>query len=330
MKRISLGNTVFEGANSTYCFDGDATVLIDTGVAIDDTRAELESELAALGVEFADVDAIVLTHYHADHSGLAGEIQTESDATVYAHPADAPLIAGDAGAWDDLEATQRRLFEEWGMPESAREELLAFLAAGESEGIYGEPVEVTTVEDGESLSFGGGDGELELEIHHTPGHTAGHICLVSGDEIFTGDALLPEYTPNVGGADVRVERPLEKYLRTLETIADGGFERAWPGHREPIDEPAERARRIVAHHEERAFRVLSALESCGPADAWTVSDRLFGDLSTIHILHGPGEAFAHLEHLTRTGDVERSNAGYRLADGVAEDVHERDDGRWPL
>ncbi|MCU4971954.1 MBL fold metallo-hydrolase [Halobacteria archaeon AArc-m2/3/4] len=332
MHRISLGNTVFEGANSTYCFDGESTVLIDTGVAIDETRAELESELAALGVEFADVDAIVLTHYHADHSGLAGEIQAESDATVYAHPADAPLIAGDAGAWEDLEATQRRLFEEWGMPEPAREELLGFLRMSESEGIYGEPVDVTPVEDGETLSFGVGtdERELELEVCHTPGHTAGHICLVHDEEIFTGDALLPEYTPNVGGADVRVDRPLEQYLRTLEIIADGGFDRAWPGHREPIDDPAQRARRIRDHHEERAFRVLSALESSEPADAWTVSDRLFGDLSTIHILHGPGEASAHLEHLTRTGALERGDAGYRLADGVEERIREREDGRWPL
>jgi hypothetical protein len=53
--------------------------------------------------------------------------------------------------------------------------------------------------------------------------------------------------------------------------------------------------------------VLGVLNEHGPCDAWTVSAHLFGDLENIHILHGPGEAWAHLNHLERHGVVARDD-----------------------
>ncbi|WIV67647.1 MBL fold metallo-hydrolase [Natrialbaceae archaeon AArc-T1-2] len=325
MHRITLGNTVFEGENNAYLFSGEQIVLVDTGVAVSESRADLEAGLAEHGLEFADVDAVVLTHYHADHAGLAGEIQAASGATVHAHTADAPLIAGVESAWDDVRETHRRLFTEWGMPEDDREDLLAYLESGAE--LRGPDPAVEPFDGGDRLQF----GDLELEAVHAPGHAAGLAMFVlETDEVLTGDALLPVYTPNVGGADVRVDRPLERYLETLEAIATAGFERAWPGHRDPIEDPAGRARTIIEHHEERAYRVLSVLAEHGPADAWTVSAHLFGDLEDIHVLHGPGEAYAHLEHLTRDGEVEPTDEGYRITDDAADRLADRSDGRWPL
>jgi len=125
---------------------------------------------------------------------------------------------------------------------------------------------------------------------HAPGHAAGLCCFEteSGDEAFVGDALLPVYTPNVGGADVRVERPLERYVATLDRLIDRDYERVWPGHRDPIAEPTARADAILEHHRERTDTILAFLDDHGPADAWTVSAHLFGDLEGIHIVHGPG------------------------------------------
>ncbi|ELK55128.1 putative metallo-beta-lactamase family hydrolase, partial [Haloferax sp. BAB-2207] len=73
---------------------------------------------------------------------------------------------------------------------------------------------------------------------------------------------------------------------------------------------------IAEHHRERTERVVSVLDDHGPADAWTVSARLFGDLEAIHILHGPGEAFAHLDHLVAEGVVAPPDDGgrYELLD----------------
>jgi len=328
MERIPLSNRTFEGNNNAYLFaDGPETVLVDTGDRMPGTADQLAARLAEHGTALAEIDRVFLTHWHGDHRGLAGRIQQESGATVYAHAADAPLIAGDPDAWEGMIDTQESYFEQWGMPEDGREVLRDIL---DSTAWREDPPTVTTIEDGETFAV----NDHTLRVVHAPGHTAG-LCMfettVDGEDVvLSADALLPKYTPNVGGADVRVERALAKYLRTLRAIASADYDRAWPGHRDPIADPAARAEFIVHHHEERSWRVLDALRRKGPCDAWTVSDDLFGDLEHIHILHGPGEASAHLSHLEREGAVLREDGEYRLADGVEERLDDRDDERWPL
>ncbi len=328
MERISLTNAAFEGDNNAYLFaDGPETVLVDTGDGAATTREQLESALADHGVGFADVDSIFLTHWHGDHTGLAGPIQAESGADVYVHARDAPLVEGDEDAWSAMHDDQNAYFDQWGMPDD-KQRALRERMAGSGPGDVAP--EVTTFEDGDTFSFDG----YELRVVHTSGHADG-LCIFETErdgrlEVFSGDALLPQYTPNVGGADVRVERPLEKYLRALRHIADADYDRAWPGHRDPIDDPTARAESIIHHHEERAWNVLDALRRKGPCDTWTVSDDLFGDLEGIHILHGPGESYAHLEHLERADAVVRTGTEYRLADGISEQVEEADEERWEL
>ncbi|PSQ17584.1 MBL fold metallo-hydrolase [Halobacteriales archaeon QS_8_69_26] len=310
--RIPLSNEAFEGNNNAYLFAAGGEVgLVDTGVATPDAREELRARLADRGIGFADVDAVALTHWHADHAGLAGAIQAAGGATVHVHPADAPLVERDEEAWSGFRTASVGRYEAWGMPPDRREELIAFL---ESTDDYDHAApETTPVEDGDRLELGG----TSLDVLHLPGHTAGLVGFAldapGGRDLLTGDALLPVYTPNVGGADLRVERPLATYLDTLDRIASGGYRRALPGHRDPIADPAARAREIADHHADRARRVVDTLDRIGPADAWTVSADLFGDLSGIHVLHGPGEAWAHLEHLERVGHVRREGREYRLA-----------------
>lgn len=78
MERITIEYTAYEGENNVYLFAGDETVLIDTGIAKRGAREELEQGLARHGVSFADVDRILLTHYHSDHTGLAGQISRKA------------------------------------------------------------------------------------------------------------------------------------------------------------------------------------------------------------------------------------------------------------
>lgn len=332
MERIPLTNETFEGNNNAYLFaDGPETVLVDTGDRLPGTHEQLVEKFEARGLSLSDVDRIFLTHWHGDHRGLAGPIQQAGDADVYVHEADADLVSGETEAWEALTERQREYFDHWGMPVAKQEELEAVLR---SVAWQENAPEVIPIEGGEEFEV----NDNVLRAVHTPGHTAGHCTFERTEpdepsertELFSGDALLPKYTPNVGGADIRVDGPLDQYLRTLRGIAEADYDRAWPGHRDVIEEPAARAAFIIEHHEERSYRVLDALGRLGPCDTWTVSDDLFGHLEHIHILHGPGESYAHLEHLEREGSVVSEGTEYRLAEGVAERLTDRDDGRWPL
>lgn len=312
MKQVQLGNAAFEGNNNCYVIgtEPNATLtLVDTGIGLPDTRDHLVSGLADHGIAFADVEQILLTHWHGDHAGLAGAIQAESGCDVYVHEADAPLVAQEPDALAARDDSLRGLVDDWGMPDEKQAELFDFMDFGSRDD---EPPAVTSFADGKRFST----GVTDLEAIHLPGHSEGLTGFAfdghEGEELFSGDALLPYYTPNVGGADTRVESPLAKYLDTLAEIVDRGYTRAWPGHRGAIIDPSGRAADIVVHHRERTERVLDVLRTHGACDPWTVSKHLFGSLHSIHILHGPGEAYAHLQHLEDAGIVARAGDDYDL------------------
>ena len=71
--QISLPNSPLRMLNS-YVIKGEVrNILIDTGFNLIECRESLMSELHELGVDMADTD-ILLTHLHADHTGLVPEI----------------------------------------------------------------------------------------------------------------------------------------------------------------------------------------------------------------------------------------------------------------
>lgn len=313
MQSISLQNAVFEGENTIYLLgeggEGPLT-LIDSGFDDQKIREQVEDGLANVGYSVSDIDQILLTHYHGDHTGLAGWIQQESDATVRIHPIDAPLAAHETGAIQELRNQQETYFADWGMPESKRDEVRAEfereidLSTG--------TLTVEPISDGETVRA----GPYELTACHLPGHTAGHVGYLSTDErlLWGGDVLLPYYTPNIGGADVRLDDALATYLDTLTEVVSLGLEAVWPGHRARIDDPSERAREIYHHHRDRTRNVVNVLREFGPLDTWSVSHNLFGELHEIHILHGPGEAHVHLEHLEAHDVVSSTDGVYTLCD----------------
>ena len=74
-----------------YAFelDGGGVALVDAGWNTDEAWGALGDGLTTAGGSISDVRAVLVTHIHPDHYGLAGRVREASGAWIGLHPADA-------------------------------------------------------------------------------------------------------------------------------------------------------------------------------------------------------------------------------------------------
>lgn len=292
--RLSHAHGSPEGENSTYVFP-ERGVVIDPGPPGEQPWDVLRTGMDAHGVDMADIDHVILTHWHADHVGTAPRLVEAADAEIHMHERDAPLLRAYRVARRRRVERDAETLELWGAPTA----VVADVRESDTPSPIPDTVPVTGHTDGDTIRG--------LELLHTPGHTCGHLSIRADRTLYTGDAVLPMYTPNVGGSDTRTasHHPLEQYLQTLDRIAAVAARReARPGHGSVVH-LGERVDGIRDHHRERVAAVVEALPADGTATPWTVAQTLFGEMSGIHAKMGAGEAAAHLSHAAQSGQVTR-------------------------
>ncbi|MBI5459521.1 MBL fold metallo-hydrolase [Methanobacterium sp.] len=170
--QVKTNSGILERFVYSYLIYGDDVCLIDSGVS--SSEKVIFDYLEKTGHAPDDISLMILTHSHPDHIGSAKSIQRISGCEIAAH-------CGEKSWIEDVDLQ----FKERPVPN------FHSLVEGS--------VQVDIVlEAGEVVDLG---GNIQLEVIHTPGHSAGSISLHIPPErvLITGDAVpLPGDLPIYG------------------------------------------------------------------------------------------------------------------------------------
>jgi glyoxylase-like metal-dependent hydrolase (beta-lactamase superfamily II) len=215
-----LGNDI---VNYYVIEDGSRLALVDAGLP--GFREQLEAFLAERGRALGDIEAVLLTHAHSDHVGVAEAVRA-AGATVYVHAADEemartgkyPKTEGGLGRYLRYRATWRLVW-------------LGVRAGGIR---YSKIDAVTTFADAAELDVPG-----RPRVVHTPGHSNGHVvfhfpdrgALMAGDALCTWNPLTGRDGPQImsGAFSISSSQAMAS-LDRLEPLEAGVL---LPGHGPP-------------------------------------------------------------------------------------------------
>lgn len=155
-----------------------------------------------------------------------------------------------------------------------------------------------TIDDGEHLTF----GETTLEVLHTPGHSADHLCFFwrEGGLLFAGDTVMADVTVVILGPD----GGMSAYLDSLARLRELPIERIAPGHGRLLDDAPAVLQQIVEHRLQREAQVRDTLAAHTRITADTIAAQLYPDLDPRLRGMAAVQVEAHLERLAELGEAQ--------------------------
>jgi glyoxylase-like metal-dependent hydrolase (beta-lactamase superfamily II) len=226
------------GVTNFYLIEeGGRFILVDAGTPGD--WGLLLQALAARGGVLDALEAVLLTHAHADHTGFAERARTEAHAPVWVHHADAAVAKGAGPGKNDGSMTRYLLRAEF------YRTVVSLMRRGGAKIVP--IVEVSTYGDGEVLDLPGRPRAI-----HAPGHTPGNAALflegrrvlLSGDAMVTRNPLTGRTGPQIMPSGFNRDTP--QALHSLDALEGLTADVILPGHGEPwtggTDEAVRQAR----------------------------------------------------------------------------------------
>jgi glyoxylase-like metal-dependent hydrolase (beta-lactamase superfamily II) len=292
------------GSVNLWLLPGEPVTLVDTGPSNDSALATIEAQLAGHGLSVRDVELVLITHHHLDHSGLAARIKELSGAEVAAHRGTARWGL----EYHQRTAEERRFTLELMAAHGVPGELIA-AAEPFYEYITREGTEFETdrvLLDGDTIEA----GDRTLRVVFRPGHSTTDTLFVDdlAQEAFVGDHLLANITtgaelgPTELPGDER-RRALIEYLSNVRATAAMDLRRCYTGHGPTIEDHRALIEERIAFHNDRLDRIAEIVRD-GSTTAFEIAQRLWSEeVARTQTVLAIWEVVGHLDILVNRGTV---------------------------
>jgi len=292
--------------------DTDGWWVVDTGIALGPTQSLWESVFAqVLGDK--PIKAVLATHFHPDHTGMAGWMCERWRVPFYMTQTE--YLQGLAYSRTNAEHYS------WSTEEMARRVGYDDATIAQMKDSYGGFGSVITplpgafqrLVDGASLTINGNHWQVLIGRGHSPEHA----CLYSRalNTLISGDQVIPRITSNISVSGSEPDgNPLRDWFSSLERFLEllPADTLVLPAHNTPFYGLHERLRFLIDHH---ADHLLALEEAClveAPAAAETGPTALEllpvmfkRELAGHNLELAVGECLAHLNFLWHRGQLRR-------------------------
>lgn len=297
---------------NVYLLGNGPVTLIDTGPKLQGSFELIKSKLKGLGLDFNDVERIIITHGHVDHYGQAVTIRQASQNSVkcFIHAEDKWRVSSDNFQSDGWSKELEKFAVLVGMPAEIVEKIKKRFSVFR---ILSDPLdEVTPLEEGEEFI---GEG-FHLKVIHTPGHSPGNMCLYESRNkiLFSGDHIIKHITPNPL-LELRRDQlkdpkyqSLKEYSKSLDKLNGLDVRYVFPGHGEYIEDLEGIISSYKIHHRERMDLILKALKK-EMRPIFELIDDVFPHVPEKDMFLALSEIWVHLEILINEGRAELTDSG---------------------
>ena len=306
--------------------DTDGWVIIDTGLHHELSLQTWAKIATAPELEGLPFKALICTHFHYDHGGMAHWLCTTHGIPLYMSRAEHHTMRSNYQpfpAGPELPPTFVRFYGGAGVSLENLEKMAAFLRKDPF--ITDAQQSYIRLRRGDVLTI----GQRQWRVLIGGGHSPEHVCLYCDEDaeqplLLAGDQLISRISSNVPVNPSEPEaNPMQIWLDSLDMLSTLS-PKTWvmPAHQGVFTGLQLRTQELREHHAQQFDTMVDLLQQRGELTAAQVMEAIFPKLrNPIDQLLAVGEVVAHLHWLVHAGRARRrlddAAQVYRFAAGAA-------------
>lgn len=298
--RIPVPTPFSIGDTNVYLIVGEVLTLIDAGVKTNKAWKSLKHQLSQLGFIPEDIEQIVLTHHHPDHTGLINQFPNLK--RMIGHPDCKAWLQKDVAHLHDYSKFLTFYYIKHGVPSNFHHKLKTLHQIFND---YGGDGKLTyPIDEGDTLP-----GLESWVVIETKGHAQTHLSFyretdglcICGDHVLQRVATTPiierSYSNDYNGRD----SPFIQFRKNLRKCKRLNIRKALPGHGLPFTDVPQVITKYLNNQNKYIDRVLTYLTD--KLSAYQLSRMLFPNKGINEIEITMSMTIGYLDYLELQGNV---------------------------
>ncbi|WP_313892233.1 MBL fold metallo-hydrolase [Psychrobacillus sp.] len=268
--KIEIPTPFAVGDVNSYILKGDALTLVDVGPKTEVALEVLKAGIKEAGYVLSDIEQVLLTHHHPDHSGWVNAFE---HATLLGHEYNQAWLTRDVDFFEYHDAFYMQCLMEEGVPESYFHWLEKMKRPLN---LMGQKSLDRFLKEGDALP-----GHPDFVVLETLGHAQSHLSfwsektgiLIGGDHVIEKISSNPLIEPPLIKENGRPKSMLQ-YNAALKRIQSLPVEKVYSGHGNEVYDVQELIESRLEKQKERALKVFDMIKA-GEKTIFELTQELF-------------------------------------------------------